>query len=87
MTTKPKQGEPTKKMVGDKEFHWCTKHEAWGRHKPQDCEGKGVKRSDLKSANKAADKAQALKLSKALSSIVEQDDDDGSESEDESESE
>ncbi len=85
MTTKPKQGKPTKKMVGDKEFRWCTKHEAWGRHKPQDCEGKGVKRSDLNTNKaKAADKekkAQALKLSKALLSIVEQDDDDGSESE------
>jgi hypothetical protein len=23
---------------------WCPKHHSWGRHQPQDCEGKGVQR-------------------------------------------
>jgi hypothetical protein len=81
MTVKPKEGEPKKKTVDDKEYFWCHKHESWGRHKAEDCEGKGIKRSDLKS-NKKGNNSQkdkkTLKLSRALTSIVEDDDDEES---------
>ena len=43
MTTKPKDGESHTKMVSGKEYHWCKNHEAWTRHKPYECKGKGFK--------------------------------------------
>jgi len=43
MTTKPKDGEPRTKMMSGKEYHWCDNHEAWTRHKPSECKGKGYK--------------------------------------------
>lgn len=43
MTQKPKDGEPHTKMMGEKEYHWCPNHEAWTRHKPSECKGKGYK--------------------------------------------
>jgi hypothetical protein len=43
MITKPKDGEPRTKMMGEKEYHWCENHAAWTRHKPSECKGKGYK--------------------------------------------
>jgi hypothetical protein len=43
MTTKPKDGESHTKMMAGKEYHWCKNHEAWTRHKPSECKGKGYK--------------------------------------------
>ena len=43
MLIPPKPNESHKKYLkGDeKPFYWCPKHESWGRHTPQSCEGKG----------------------------------------------
>lgn len=43
MKTKPKDGETHSKNVGGKEYHWCPNHEAWTRHTPDECMGKGYK--------------------------------------------
>ena len=49
MTTKPKEGESHTKMVSGKEYHWCNNHQAWTRHKPSECKGKGYKFPSKKS--------------------------------------
>ena len=30
-------------MVDAKKWHWCKTHEAWGRHTPAECKGKGFR--------------------------------------------
>jgi hypothetical protein len=42
MTKAPPTGSPRTKTVDEKEYFWCNKHKAWGRHKPEDCKGVGV---------------------------------------------
>lgn len=37
----PKEGESHTKVVKGKTYHWCPKHEAWTRHTPEECKGKG----------------------------------------------
>jgi len=78
MKIPPKEGEPHKKVVNGKEYHWCPKHEAWGRHLPADCEGKGYvppkKRKVTFSPSTKRDNAQAetkkLKVANALLSLI-----------------
>jgi len=79
MTKEPSPEEINKpKRVNDKEYWWCKKHKSWGRHKTQDCEGKGINKSENSQAsnaqktNNSADKK--LKLSAALSTVFEGDD-------------
>ena len=81
MLVAPKEGEPQNKTVKDKPFWWCPKHNAWVRHPPSECEGKGIaKQGDRKPAGKRPAPQQAgskaLQLSKALASIVDQDKED-----------
>jgi hypothetical protein len=80
---KPKAGEPTKKTEAGKDYHWCPKHEAWGRHEPEDCEGVGIKFEDLKNKGKAkgTDSKKTLKIARALASVAEGDDSDSDASE------
>lgn len=79
MTTKPKAGEPNKVARDGKDYWWCPKHACWVRHKPEECEGTGIKRSDLKASKKGKNEQnKALKISRALASIV-QDEDEESE--------
>ena len=33
---KPKNGETTKKFDG-KTYHWCSNHDAWTLHTPEEC--------------------------------------------------
>ena len=81
MTVPPKAGESGKKMVdGDtKPWYWCPKHEAWVRHTPQECKGKGPQaktNSNSKSNKDTKDKAkETLTVSKALTAIMEADED------------
>ena len=78
MLIKPKQGEPQKKTVNDKVYHWCPKHEAWTRHSPSECNGK-----ESMAHNKDSDKQVSfsskptMSISKALQAIAA---DDGEES-------
>lgn len=80
----PKQGEPSTKTANEKQYHWCPKHEAWGIHKPSECEGKGfnrVKKTQFNNNKKPGNKPdyKALKLSKALASVIKQDDEEDDE--------
>ena len=36
----PKQGEPKHKMCNNKVYYYCDEHQAWGRHKEEDCKEK-----------------------------------------------
>jgi hypothetical protein len=80
----PKQGEPTAKTVNDKVYNWCPKHEAWGIHLPADCEGKGINKPggkpkfDNKKPGRKTD-YKALKLSKALATVIKQEDEEDDE--------
>jgi len=47
----PKPNESHTKTVGDKEWHWCPKHECWVRHLPNKCEGKGYVPNKRKNRN------------------------------------
>jgi hypothetical protein len=77
MIVDPKSGESTKKVVNDKDYWWCPKHQAWIRHTPDQCEGKGViKNSNSKGnlsnegeGNKGENKGRAMQLTKALAAI------------------
>ena len=81
LTVPPKAGEPRKKMVdGDsKPWYWCPKHEAWVRHTPQECKGKEFQpktqasKKDIKDTKTKA--KETLTVSKALTAIMEADDD------------
>lgn len=86
MFVAPKQGQAEKKTVDGKEYHWCKKHEAWGRHLPSKCEGKGWipgKRkttdkkvtwgSDANDNDSQVPPSKKLKIAQALSSILDDD--------------
>jgi hypothetical protein len=77
MTKAPTTGSPQSKTVDGKEYFWCPKHKAWGRHKAKDCKGVGVKvkknptTDSNDSSNKDKNEERQLKLSRAMVSIVE----------------
>ena len=80
MLIKPKQGEPQKKTVNDKVYHWCPKHEAWTRHSPSECNGKGSMATHNADSDKKVVSFSAkpkMSISKALQAIAA---DDGEES-------
>jgi hypothetical protein len=76
MTKKPKDGEANKKVVNDKDYWWCPMHEAWTRHIPEQCEGKGVKPAGKKPKGKSGNNKgsgngeRVLKLSQAFATIA-----------------
>ena len=81
MTTAPQKGAPKTKNVNGKVYHWCDKHEAWTRHKPSKCKGKGhipnkkrVSFDDDKD-KEHKEKAAMNKVAKALSALQEDDSD------------
>ena len=67
MLIPPKAGEPTKKKVNEKWYHWCKNHKAWTRHTPAACEGKGI-------TPRKDEENKTLKLSNALAAIVQDSD-------------
>ena len=73
--TPPTAAEKGKsKIVKGREYWWCPNHNKWVRHKPSECQGKGVKPD----ANKDKDKDktnpnQNLRIAKALKTIMEDD--------------
>jgi hypothetical protein len=78
---KPPDAEKGKPIIwNDKEWWWCDNHKAYVHHKPDECEGKGVKPDTRpeKAKAPAKDKRQ-LKFSKALQAVNE-----GGEEDDES---
>jgi hypothetical protein len=78
MMVKPKEGEPKTKTVDGKEYHWCPNHEAWTRHSPEECKGKGAGASNKPPKGKKGKPKPKLSISRALQAIAE---DDGEESE------
>ena len=79
MTTPPGEGEPTSKMMHGKEYHWCPKHEAWGRHVPEKCEGKGYRpprKDETPEPPSQAKTSRTAKLAKAFKAIIDDDDSD-----------
>ena len=39
----PPTGTSSSKTVEGKKYHWCTNHQAWTRHSPEQCRGKPTK--------------------------------------------
>jgi hypothetical protein len=66
MAKPPKPNEPKVKEVDGKTYHWCSKHKAWGKHTPEECQGKGIKKDG--STNE-----KDLKMVQALQSVMEDD--------------
>jgi hypothetical protein len=66
MTKEPNTGGPTVIANKGKECWWCPKHHSWGRHKPQDCEGKEIQQSTAKPEG-----ARESKLANAMSALAE----------------
>jgi hypothetical protein len=66
----PKKGEGKQKVVGDKTYHWCIKHNAWTVHTAEECHLTENVQADDKPNKKAPD----LKVSTVLHAIVEDDD-------------
>jgi hypothetical protein len=81
MTVPPKEGQ-IEKNVNKKTYWWCPIHNRWVRHKPEECQGKGVVKSDgvakidhKESSEVKDDNDKKLKLAKALVSIQHDSDD------------
>jgi hypothetical protein len=81
MTVPPKDGK-IEKNVNKKVYWWCPIHGRWVRHKPEECQGKGVVKSDdiaktddKKTSEDKNDDDKKLKLAKALASIQQDSDD------------
>ena len=68
MIKAPEEGEPNKKTVNGKEYWWCPKHASFGRHEPDECEGKGVL------SKQKVDATRKTKFANAMSSFAEDDD-------------
>jgi hypothetical protein len=76
-TVAPKTGEPVKKTVGEKTYHWCVKHSAWTLHTPEQC-NKVIAPTETT----PPPSGQQLQLQTALMSIMEdtqEEDDDNQE--------
>ena len=83
---KPKPGEPQKRTREGKDFWWCDKHGYWAGHLTEACRGQGIpgadseksasnKNNDNKKGQQRNNNNKALKISKALATIVEDADD------------
>ena len=59
--------QPNTKTVGDKQYHWCSTHQSWGEHEPQDC------RKAKKQAN------QTFKQEKDIAHVAEEQEDEQTE--------
>jgi hypothetical protein len=67
MTKEPDAGAPTVITNKGKEHWWCPKHHSWGRHEPQDCEGKGIQQRAPPSLRELV----SQKLANAMSALAE----------------
>jgi hypothetical protein len=74
----PKEGEPTTKHEGGKEWHWCSKHKAWTKHKESECKGIDFKPSYDRAKKESQPKnsnSPKMKLANALAAISDTEDD------------
>ena len=68
----PKEGEPITKQEGEKEWHWCSKHKAWTKHKESECKGINFKPSHNHAKKESKPKNLTLpcmKLAQALAAM------------------
>jgi len=72
MSIEPKEGAPKTKTVNKKLYHWCPAHKSWVRHAPKDC--KKAKASEK--SNK--DKDKNIRVERALTSVLQEEDSDDS---------
>ena len=78
MKIPPSEGEPSTKEVEGKQRNWCTTHQAWGRHKPEDCRGLNYRAgaSPGQEAASGGPSGPAMRINNALSAVAQDDDDD-----------
>ena len=62
MITPPTKGENTTKKVDGKSYHWCKVHEAWVRHKPEECR--------LGNTGQESKNEKKVRLEKSLTAII-----------------
>jgi len=81
MTKAPSPQDMNKsKKVDEKVYWWCKTHKSWGRHKNAECKGLGLSTQEIKQQSTAPHTAidesvkQRLKLSKALETVMEEED-------------
>ena len=72
--TDAEKGKP--KTMNKKDWWWCPKHQAWCRHKAEDCKGRGatIDRKDSAKPSTEASTKQ-LKVAKALQAVTEENED------------
>jgi len=82
MFVPPKDGEAQPKVVGKKQFWWCTNHNKWCRHTTDKCKGFNVGKGRPSKTNDSSQATSASKSNKKKQKIVRalgaaaQDDDD-----------
>jgi hypothetical protein len=69
MKNAPKSDESSTKHVNKKQYWWCPTHMAWVRHKPQDCEGRGINKPE--GGNPPTDTQGQIRLNQALAELAE----------------
>jgi hypothetical protein len=69
MLEEPTNGSPLILNSKGKMYWWCPKHHSFGRHQPQDCEGKGIKMPPS-----GPEGARESRLANAVSALVEDED-------------
>jgi hypothetical protein len=73
----PKEGKPSTKQEGRKEWHWCSKHKAWTKHKESECKGIDFKPSydcAKKESKPVNPTLPSMKLAQALVAISDDED-------------
>jgi hypothetical protein len=74
----PKEGESTTKKEGGKDWHWCSTHKAWTRHKETECKGIDFRPGTDKKSNTSAKSgglSPKMKLASALAAISDNEED------------
>jgi hypothetical protein len=71
MMKAPPTGSPHTKTKDGKEYYWCTKHKAWGRHQPQECKGVGIDMSKVSNKKEISDERK-LTLTHAMETIIQE---------------
>ncbi len=62
------------KMVDGKTYYWCSKHNSWGAHKENKCEGRGLdKKTQTPETTVDTPPKPTVKLNDALSAIMKDD--------------
>jgi hypothetical protein len=71
MLVPPEPGAAETIKKGDHTYHWCPKHESWGKHVPSTCRGKGKGPPPPAAAPPGAAAEPKLKLTAGMTAIAE----------------